>query len=329
MSPEGGSVPGARPYMSVLIAGGRFGGKMGLVNLHNHSNFSFLDGMSRIEEMVLRAKELGQSSLALTDHGVMTGIIPFYKSCHKYGVKPIIGMEAYFTRDLTAKSRSSSEVNSHLILLAMNNVGYRNLLKLASLGFSHFYHKPRICLADLDTHREGIFITTACLASPFRKAWLDKEISNPWEESVEGLIEIFHDNMAAETQTYEHNQQYDYNEIVREEAARRGIPVIVTSDCHYTRREDFDAHDLMLAIQSRKDFDDPKRMRHDCNTLYLHSEKEILSLGFPEEEIANTQAIAERCNVELDFSIKFPRQRGALGRIRNICNCYRNWSSQC
>ena len=291
---------------------------MSFCNLHNHSNFSFLDGMSRVDEMVMRAKELGQPAVALTDHGVMTGIVPFYKACKKFGVKPVIGMESYFTRSLDAKGKSG-EVNSHLILLAMNNTGYRNLLKLASIGFQNFYHRPRVSIEDLDRHREGVFITTTCLSSPFRKAWMDPSVDNPWIPSIEALFEIFKGNIAAEVQTYEDKDQYDYNAIVREEAQKRGIPVIVTSDCHYTRKEDFDAHDLMLAIQSRRDFNDPDRMRHKCNTLYLHSEKELLDLRFPSEEITNTVAIADMCNVDLDFSVKFPRQDGAVEMIKSKC----------
>jgi DNA polymerase-3 subunit alpha len=289
-------------------------------NLHNHSNFSFLDGMSRIEEMVSRAKEMGQPALALTDHGVMTGIIPFYKACKKYGVKPVLGMEAYFTRDLDAKGKSG-EVNAHLLMLAMNNVGYRNLMKLSTIGHENFYHRPRLSVENLDQYNEGIFITTTCLASPFRKAWLDDPaLINPWHTACEQLFEIFEDRIACETQTYEAQRQYDYNDAVRAQADKRGVPTIVTSDCHYTRKEDYDAHDLMLAIQSRKDFDDPNRMKHDCNTLYLHSEKEIISLGFPESEVTNTKAIADMCDVELDFDVKFPRQEGALEQLRMDCD---------
>jgi len=212
------------------------------VNLHNHSNFSFLDGMSRIDEMVLRAKELGQTALALTDHGVMTGIVPFYKSCKKFGIKPILGMEAYFTWDLKAGTPDhakgkNNEVNSHLIILAKNETGYRNLMKLASIGsVDNFYHRARVNTENLDKYREGLFITTACLVSPFRKAWMkekpkdeqfDIEKKNPWIEPVERLFEIFEGNIAAEVQTYEHQDQYDYNKIIREEAKKRNIDLIV------------------------------------------------------------------------------------------------------
>ncbi|MHA2134875.1 MAG: DNA polymerase III subunit alpha [Candidatus Thorarchaeota archaeon] len=288
-----------------------------MVNLHNHSHYSFLDGLSSIEGMVARAKLLDQPALALTDHANICGAIPFYKECKKQRIKPIIGCEIYITRDYALKGQSWG-LNAHLLLLARNNTGYHNLIKTVSEAYEHFYYRPRLTLEDLAKYSEGLICTSACLSSPFREWLMGESFDDPWRDTCEGLIDVFGEHFFFETQTYEAQGQYDYNTLIRAQG-KRNRPVIVTSDCHYSRPEDFKSHDVLLAIQTGKDYDDPNRMSHACNTLYLHGEEELLKLGFPQEEIENTHMIADLCNVELDFSTKFPEVPNALETIKTVC----------
>lgn len=294
-----------------------------MVNLHNHSTYSFLDGLSTVEGMAKRAKELGQKAVAITDHGTLAGILDFYKACKAEGVKPIIGMEAYFTRSYKLKGKSH-DVNTHLLLIAQNETGYKNLVKIASLGGENFYHRPRVDLRDVTDNAEGIICTSACLGSPFAKHFLSNDLDLPWRDSIEGLIEAFKGRFFFETQTYDNDLQREYNRVLREEARKRGVPVIVTSDAHYLTREDYETHDVLLAIQSGKDLDDPNRMRHECNTLYMHSEDELVELGFPREEISNTDALADMCDLELKFTTKFPKVENAVEQIRETCTIHLN-----
>lgn len=294
---------------------------MPYISLHNHSNYSFLDGLSTIEGMITKAKKLGQNSIALTDHGVLCGIIPFYKECRKQGIKPILGMESYFCKDKDQRG-SHRQVNSHLLILAQTTQGYHNLIKLASDAYlQNFYYKPRVTIELLDKYKEGLWISSACLQSPFRKAWMPEqtEANNPWTDSIEQLLEIFKNKISFEVQPYESQDQALYNSILRKEAYKRKIPIIISTDAHYINKEDYNTHDSLLAIQTGTFKDSEMRMKHLSNTLYLHSEQELIERGFPEEEISNTQYIADSCEVNIDFSTKFPKQPNALQRIIAQC----------
>jgi len=293
-------------------------------NLHVHSNYSYLDGLSKIEDIVSRVKEMGQQAVACSDHGSISGLPHFYKTCRKEGIKPILACELYFTRDANERVSKKKGVkrrdfNSHLLAIAKTTQGYKNLVKLTSESYDNFYFNPRVTLEMLDKYRDGLIICTACLASPFAKHFMGNELDKPWKSSVEGILEIFKDNLFFETQPYDSDEQREYNRIIRQEAVRRNIPVITSTDSHYTRREDYKVHEVLLAIQSGSSIHNKDRMGHDSPTLYLHSEEELLELGFPPEELNNTVHLAKMCNAEIDFSTKFPKVQNAKKIILKSC----------
>ena len=273
------------------------------VHLHIHSEFSLLDGANRIKDIPKRAKELGMDSIALTDHGVMYGVIDFYKACKAEGVKPIIGCEVY----VAPRTRFDKEPNidnkyNHLILLAKNNQGYKNLSKLVSLGFVEgYYYKPRIDLEILEKYSEGLICLSACLAGSVNQALL-----NGNEEKAEEIAlwhkRVFGDDYYIEIQNNGLQEQVLANQKLVKLARKLDIPLVATNDAHYLKKEDAYTHEILLCIQTGKRMSDPDRMRFETDELYIKSPEEMIEYfsAFP-DAIENTVKIAEKCNVEFEF----------------------------
>ncbi len=273
------------------------------VHLHIHSEFSLLDGANRIKDLPKRAKELGMDAIALTDHGVMYGAIDFYKACKAEGVKPIIGCEVY----VAPHSRFNKEPNidnkySHLILLAKNNQGYKNLSKLVSIGFTEgYYYKPRIDLEVLEKYHEGIICLSACLAGAVNQALLNGE-NKKAEEIALWHKKVFGKDYYIEIQNNGIADQVLANQKLVALARKLDIPLVATNDAHYLKREDAYNHEVLLCIQTGKRMSDIDRMRFDTEELYVKSPEEMIEYfkAFP-DAIENTVKIAEECNVEFEF----------------------------
>ncbi len=274
-------------------------------HLHVHTEYSLLDGFSRIKELVHRAKELNMDSLAITDHGVMYGVIDFYKACREEGVKPVIGCEVYVAVASRFEKESVKGENRyhHLVLLAENDTGYHNLIKLVSRGFTEgFYYKPRVDKELLKEYHEGIIALSACLAgevSSYLKIGF-------YEEALKAALELQDifgkGNFFLELQDHGIDAQKTVNQGILRIHKETGIPMVATNDSHYTYAEDAVAHDVLLCIQTGKLVSDKDRMRYDGGQYYLKSEEEMNML-FPYalEAIGNTHKIAERCNVNIVF----------------------------
>ena len=277
---------------------------MAFAHLHVHTEFSLLDGAARIKELVGRAKELGMKQLAITDHGVMYGTIDFYKECKKQGIKPIIGCEVYLA---PGDRRERQDVNGvryyHLILLAENQTGYKNLVKLVSLAnIEGMYYKPRVDKDLLRQYHEGIICLSACIAGDVPRALIQNN-KDKADRLVQEYIDIFgKDNYFLEIQNHGLPEERVANEGLIELAEKYGLGLVATNDSHYVRREDSEFHDILLCIQMSKTVDDPERMRFNSDDYYLKSPEEMAAL-FPDhpEAIRNTVKIAERCQVDFEF----------------------------
>lgn len=278
-----------------------------VIQLHNHSHYSILDGRSRISEIIERTKELGQSAIALTDHGVMYGAIEFYRAAKAAGIKPIIGLEAYLApasmlrKDARLDGRGTS---SHITLLAKNEIGYKNLLKLTSKAHVEgFYYNPRIDLDCLINHKEGIYVLSGCMAGILSSSVLQ----NDRDESariIRTFRDIFGPNYAIEVMWHGHDAQESLNKRLLELSDEFGIPAVATCDSHYARPDDARSHDAMLAIQTGSTINDPSRFRiKPYGAYYIQSEEEMRR-GFSgrEDVLTNSHMIAEQCNLLLDFS---------------------------
>ena len=273
------------------------------VHLHIHSEFSLLDGANRIKDLPVRAKELGMDAMAITDHGVMYGAIDFYKACKKEGVKPIIGCEVY----VAPRSRFDKEPNidnkyNHLILLAKDNQGYKNLSKLVSLGFTEgYYYKPRIDLEILEKYHEGLICLSACLAGAVNQALLNGN-NDKAEEIALWHKRVFGEDYYIEIQNNGLKEQVLANQKLVQLARKLDIPLVATNDAHYLKKEDAYNHEVLLCIQTGKRMSDVDRMRFDTDELYVKSPEEMSEYfkAFP-DAIENTVKIAEKCNVEFEF----------------------------
>jgi DNA polymerase-3 subunit alpha len=280
------------------------------VHLHLHSEYSLLDGACRIPQLVERAAELGMKSLAITDHGVMYGVIDFYKACKKAGIKPVIGCEIYTARrSHKDKDPRLDADQGHLILLAENNRGYRNLIKLVSLGFTDgFYYKPRIDYDQLAEHSEGLIALSSCLAGDIPQLILDHQYEKAKElalrlEEIMGKGSFF-----LELQQNGLREQQTVNAQLARMSQETGIPLVATNDVHYINREDAKTQEILMCIQTGKTIEDPDRMRFETDAFYLKSADEMWDhfAAFP-EALENTVRIAERCNVEITFGeLHFP-----------------------
>ncbi len=277
---------------------------MSFVHLHVHTEYSLLDGACRIDGMMDRVKELGQSAIAITDHGVMYGCIDFYKAAKAAGIKPIIGCEVYVTRrNMSDRVHGIDNDPYHLVLLCKNRKGYENLCLMVSEAFINgFYGKPRVDLALLEQYHEGLIATSACLAGAIPQ-YLMEEDYNAAKDYALKLANIFgEDNFYLELQDHGIEAQRPVNQGVQRLARETGLPLIVTNDAHYLRREDAKMQDVLLCIQTGKTVDEPNRMKFETEEFYLKSEEELRTL-FPncDEAFENTAKIAERCNLEFTF----------------------------
>ena len=278
---------------------------MSFVHLHVHSEFSLLDGACRINSMMDRVKEIGQSSIAITDHGVMYGCIDFYKAAKAAGVKPIIGCEVYVARRrMEDRIHGIDDDYYHLVLLCENRTGYENLCLLVSEAFLQgFYGKPRVDLDLLKKHSEGLIALSACLAGAIPQYLLQEDYDAAIDYARK-LEEIFgKGNFFLELQDHGIEEQRPVNQGVMRISRETGIPLVVTNDAHYLRREDAKVQDVLMCVQMGKTVDDPNRMKFQTDEFYLKSEDEMRAL-FPncDEAFENTEKIAQRCNLDFVFN---------------------------
>lgn len=274
------------------------------VHLHTHTEYSLLDGASRITDLLDRCKELGMNSLAITDHGVMYGVVDFYKEAKARGIKPIIGCEVYIApRSITDKQSHADSNYAHLVLLAKDQIGYKNLVKLVSLGFIEgFYYRPRIDYDILAQYSQGLIGLSGCLAGDIPRLLLSEQKKAAKELALR-LESIFgKGNFYLELQNHGLEEQIRLNQMIAELSKDTGIPLVASNDVHYVRREDAEVHDVLLCIQTGKTIEDEDRMQFDSQEFYLKSPEEMRELfAFYPEAIENAVKIAEKCNVEFDF----------------------------
>lgn len=272
------------------------------VHLHIHSEYSLLDGANRIKDLPLRAKELDMDAIALTDHGVMYGAIDFYKACKKEGIKPIIGCEVYVANRSRFDKEAGLDYNNHLILLAKNNEGYKNLTKLVSMGFTDgFYYKPRIDKEILEKYHEGLICCSACLAGEVNQAILKDDMEKAKEIAL-WFKNLFGDDYYLEIQNNGIREQVLVNQKLIQLSRELNIPLVATNDAHYSKKEDAYNHEVLLCIQTGKKMSDEDRMRFETDELYIKSPQEMMDYfkNVP-DAINNTVEIANKCNVEFEF----------------------------
>ena len=278
---------------------------MSFVHLHVHTEFSLLDGACRIGGMMDRVKELGQSAIAITDHGVMYGCIDFYKAAKASGVKPIIGCEVYLARrGMQDRVHGIDNDPYHLVLLCENRKGYENLCLMVSEAFTHgFYGKPRVDLQLLKQHHEGLIALSACLAGAIPQHLMNEDYAAAKEHALQ-MAEIFGpDHFYLELQDHGIDEQRPVNQGIMRLARETGLPLVVTNDAHYLRKEDAQMQDILLCVQTGKTVDEPNRMKFQTEEFYLKSEEELREL-FPncDEAFENTAKIADMCNLEFIFN---------------------------
>ena len=285
---------------------------MAFTHLHVHTEYSLLDGSNKIKEYVKRVKELGMNSAAITDHGVMYGVIDFYRAARAEGIKPILGCEVY----VAPNSRFDKEAGGgedryyHLVLLAENNTGYANLMKIVSRGFTEgYYYKPRVDMEVLQQFHEGIIALSACLAGEVQR-YITKGLIGEAEKAALKYEQCFgKDNFFLELQDHGMPEQKIVNTELMRMSKKLDIPLVATNDVHYTYASDADSHDILLCIQTGKKVADEDRMRYEGGQYYVKSEEEMKGL-FPYawEAVENTQRIADRCEVEIEFGVtKLPK----------------------
>ena len=285
---------------------------MAFTHLHVHTEYSLLDGSNKIKEYVARLKALGMTAGAITDHGVMYGVIDFYKACKEAGINPILGCEVYVAPGsrFDKEAKGTDDRYYHLVLLAENNVGYANLSHIVSRGFTEgYYYKPRVDMELLEQYHEGIIALSACLAGEIPRNIL-KGDGGKAKEAAMRLDEIFgHGNFFLELQDHGIPAQRTVNNSLMALSQELDIPLVATNDCHYTYEDDSEAHDLLLCIQTGKKVSDEDRMRYEGGQYYVKSEEEMRALfPYAQEAIDNTQKIADRCNVEIEFGVtKLPQ----------------------
>ena len=277
---------------------------MSFVHLHVHTEYSLLDGACRINGMMDRVKELGQNAIAITDHGVMYGCIDFYKAAKAAGVKPIIGCEVYVARrNMSDRVHGIDNDPYHLVLLCENRKGYENLCYMVSEAFTNgFYGKPRVDLALLEKYHEGLIATSACLAGAIPQFLMEENYDSAKEYAL-NLARIFGpDRFYLELQDHGIEEQIPVNQGVLRLSRETGLPLVVTNDAHYLRREDAEMQDVLLCVQTGKTVDDENRMKFGSDEFYLKSEEELRQL-FPglDDAFENTAKIADMCNLEFTF----------------------------
>lgn len=296
-------------------------------HLHLHTEYSLLDGACSIKPLVARLKELGMDACAVTDHGVMYGVVDFYRACKDAGIHPVIGCEVYVCPDMDEKQSAFREY-SHLVLLCENNEGYKNLSRLVSEGFTRgFYYRPRVDYKLLEKYSGGLIALSACLSGDLPKLLLDGR-DNEARQVAQKYLDIFgRGNFFVELQDHGIPEEKQVLPRLVKLAREMDIPLVVTNDCHYLTADDAEAQEVLMCIQTGKTLSDPGRMKMTTRQLYVKSEEEMRALfpNFP-DAIENTAKIAARCNVEFDFSTthlpKFPLPEGetdALAYLRALC----------
>jgi len=291
---------------------------MAFTHLHVHTEYSLLDGSSKIKELTTRAKELGMDSIAITDHGAMYGVIDFYRSAKEIGIKPILGCEVYVAPGsrFDRETVSGEDRYYHLVLLAETNKGYENLMKIVSKGFiDGFYYKPRVDYEILEEYHEGIICLSACLAGEVQK-YLERGQYQQGREAALRYEKIFgKGNYFLELQDHGIAAQKTVNQALLRLSQELDIPLVATNDIHYTFAEDMAAHDILLCIQTGKKVADENRLRYEGGQFYCKSEEEMRELfSYVPEALDNTHKIAERCNVEIEFGVtKLPKFEVPMG----------------
>lgn len=283
---------------------------MAFAHLHVHTEYSLLDGACRINKIASATRQKGMTSLAITDHGVMYGVIDFYRACIKENIKPVIGCEVYVAPHSRFDKTSSYEKYYHMVLLCENNTGYQNLIKLVSYGFTEgFYSKPRIDDELLEKYHEGLICLSACLAGEIPQKLLDGDY-NAAKAKAEYYRDLFgKDNFFIELQDHGIEEQQRIIPSLVRIADEIGVDIVATNDSHYIEKEDSKTHNILLCIQTNRTINDNDRMEFQTNEFYLKTEEEMRLL-FPKypQAIENTQKIADRCNVEFEFGVrKLPR----------------------
>ena len=281
-------------------------------HLHLHTLYSLLDGAIRLPDLMKSCAETGMKSVAVTDHGNMFGVVNFYQEAKKHGIKPVIGFEAYVAGE-KGMGDKSQRVGNHLVLLAQNDAGYRNLRYLSTKAFTDgFYYDPRVDKPLLKAHSEGLIALTACMAGAVPRAVRRGDMDEARRE-VRDLKAIFGDRLYLEIQSNALKEQLPVNHGICALAREEGLPLVATADSHYVRRDDAKAHEVLMAIASGRTFDDPKRMRHDTEELYIKSPQEmygaleaVTGVGAEwKEAVHNSWLIAEQCNVNLNLKDKY------------------------
>lgn len=278
---------------------------MSFVHLHTHTEYSLLDGSARIKDIILKAKELGMPALAITDHGTMFGAVDFYKTALQEGIKPIIGCEVYTApRTMYDKDVEKDKNPGHLILLAKNNHGYKNLMKIVSAGFTEgFYYKPRIDYSLLRRHSDGLIALSACLAGNIQRRLLYDDYQGAKQEAIE-LENIFgKGNFYLEIQNQGLDEEFKINPLLVKMSEETEIPLVATNDVHYINKEDAEVHDILLCIQTGKTIEDDDRLKFPNDEFYLKSPEEMKNIfrDIP-SAIENSVKIAEMCHVDFNFN---------------------------
>lgn len=302
---------------------------MNFTHLHVHTEYSLLDGASKIKELVARTKELGMDSIAITDHGVMYGVIDFYRAAKEAGIKPVIGCEVYVAPGsrFDRENGQGDERYNHLVLLAENNQGYKNLMKIVSKGFTEgFYYKPRVDYEVLHEYHEGIIALSACLAGAVATRLVKGQYEEAKEEALK-LQDIFGEgNFFLELQDHGLQPQQTVNQGLLRMHEETGIELVATNDIHYIYDTDATAHDILLCIQTGKKVSDENRMRYDGGQYFLKSPEQMAELfPYAKEALENTHKISERCEVEIEFGnyklpkFDVPEGYGAEEYLRKLC----------
>lgn len=300
---------------------------MSFVHLHNHTQYSLLDGACRVDRMVKLAKEYNMPAVAITDHGNLFGVIDFYKAAKKVGIKPIIGIEAYIINGELGLEQSKADIRHHLVLLAKNDTGYRNLLKLSSASYTEgFYYKPRISKTLLQQHHEGLVCLSACVKGEIASLLL-KERYQEAKDAVKWYHDLFGEDYYLEIQDHDLDSEKEAMPRLISLAEEMNVPLVLTNDCHYLNEDDYEAHDILLCIQTGKTVSDQNRMRYNTNQLYFKTADEMQQL-FPDQPqaFANTLKIAEKIELELHYddlllpTIDTPPQYPDVGSyLRHLC----------
>ena len=295
-------------------------------HLHVHTEYSLLDGMCRIPQLVARAKELGMDSLALTDHGVMYGAIQFYRAAKEAGIKPIIGCEVYVAQDNRFAHNSGTKDTDHLILLAKNYTGYQNLIQLVSKAhLESFYYKPRLDKELLNQYSKGLIALSACLGGEIPRLILNNRLDEA-KQAAQGYRQIFGDDFYLEVMRHPIPELERVNEGLFAISRETGIPLVATNDVHYVKKEDAVTHDILLCIGTNTTVLDDKRIRMAGDFYYFKTPEEIATEfhDIP-QAIENTGKIADKCNLELEFerlhlpTIELPEGKTAYEYLADLC----------